>query len=433
MTSIAVRRLTPHRMLAVARSPLAMTVSRMATMALMLVSAPIIARALGPAGRGEYAASVAVVTLTPIVLGMGIPLGVRHLGTSCHSSSIIPTIYRLSFGLVPASVGFGVLAAYVLLPSIPTDSKPYLVVVVSTSVLVVATLSFQSVLIVSQRYGAVALVQCTPIVVSTTGVLLGWGAGWITLNWLISWVAAGNVSAFMVALWFTRTRPRGSRIRSMVLLKRSGSFYGGHIADMASLNLLQILALSVVGATQAGYFSVAMTVGGLVLAVGHALGAAAFRNVTSQAGDRPSEVVHRVLRCVVTASCIVSASLAVVVPVMLPTVFGSQFTPALAPTYLCLLASTALAVSYVGGQILVAYGKGRSYTVAQTVGLVASVTALYALGPTLGASAAALGLLLSMTLTSAVTLYCLKVRPIRLVPQPSDVKSTYTLLVKGQI
>ena len=59
-------------------SPMTMLGSRLSVAALGLISAPLIAQALGPSGRGETASALATMYLVPILLALGMPFEVRR-------------------------------------------------------------------------------------------------------------------------------------------------------------------------------------------------------------------------------------------------------------------------------------------------------------------------------------------------------------------
>jgi len=73
---VSARRIKARRPLALVNPPIVMAFGRFGAMFLAVVSAPIIARALGPQGRGVTAAALAVFVVMPVLLGMGVPLAI---------------------------------------------------------------------------------------------------------------------------------------------------------------------------------------------------------------------------------------------------------------------------------------------------------------------------------------------------------------------
>jgi O-antigen/teichoic acid export membrane protein len=88
-------------------SPVMMTAGRFGALALGLATAPILARALRPQGRGVTATSLSIITIMSIVMALGIPLAVRRRISAgdCRDRDVIRTA-RVCAGLtvVPSAL-----------------------------------------------------------------------------------------------------------------------------------------------------------------------------------------------------------------------------------------------------------------------------------------------------------------------------------------
>src|SRR5680860_505229 len=103
-------------------SPSIIALTRLIIQLTPLLTAPIVARELGPEGRGFYAACFAAMTLTPVALGLGLPLVTRRRSANHDPASTMRSVYRIIPILIPCAVGIGYFIKQALIPGISTLS-----------------------------------------------------------------------------------------------------------------------------------------------------------------------------------------------------------------------------------------------------------------------------------------------------------------------
>ena len=70
-------------------TPAHIALANVAASAIALITAPIIARSIGAAGRGETAAALAAFALVPIVLAIGMPIELRRVWATARADSLV--------------------------------------------------------------------------------------------------------------------------------------------------------------------------------------------------------------------------------------------------------------------------------------------------------------------------------------------------------
>jgi O-antigen/teichoic acid export membrane protein len=418
---------------AVVQSPSIIALTRLIVQLSPLITGPVIARELGPAGRGLYAACFAAMILAPVILGMGLPLAVRRRASTGAPEATLRTIYIVLPFLVPVAVAIGFLIErYVIAELDPTSARAF-IVGMGCSVGFIATLCFQSVLIASRRYGAIALLQSTQPVALTFGVALGWILGSLTLPWVLTCAAASTLLSTLVGVYLTRISPRGPRSRIRPLARESVAFAGSQAAETASNTLPQIVAVVAIGAHDAGLFAIAITVASLPMTVGHTIASVMFRDAASLAGEAGRRLSALSIRITALTAFVPVVVLACTTPVLIPLIFGEGFRGSVPITLICLCGSVFLTVNYVASQMLVAQDKGMLMTAAQLVGLGLSVALMFVIGPVLGGAGAALASVVGWLVTTIASLRALRLSTASLLFDASDIRQSFNVVTRGHI
>lgn len=402
-------------------------------MVLPLFTAPIVARELGPSDRGIYAACIASITLIPIIVGLGVPLAVRRRASVESFPEIIRTVYLLVPLLVAPSVLLAWFVRVVFVPELTQLDTIALLVTVGLSTFTVLTLSLQSVLIVKRAYLRIAALQSVQTVCITSGTILGWAVGSLSISWLIWSAAAGSVLAACTGLAVTRVSPMGNRAGARKILAEGMSFSGSQMSEVASNTLLQILAVSVIGSHDAGLFAIAMTIAGLPLVLGHTVGIVSFQHVASAKGETAIALAASAFRSSVVLGIVASVLLTVVSPLIIPFLFGSEYYGAVLMAVIVCAGGWLIVANYVGAQLLAAQRRGWAMTLGQFGGLCMAVASLYLLGPSLGGIGAAISVLLGRGCTFIFTAACLPGPKVLLLPRPRDVKPAFKLVLGGKL
>lgn len=191
-----------------------------------------------------------------------------------------------------------------------------------------------------------------------------------------------------------------------------------------------LIVYAVAGPAPAGLYSVARTVGDLVLYAPEALATGGFRAIAlAPDAARQAQRTGEVSRTAVLAYLLISLPMAAAAPWLVPAVFGSGFRDALTPTLILLAAGLAGSLVAVLGRAATAIGHGAAHSLALATGLCIMLALDLALVPRAGTTGAALALGVGSVAAAAALLMLVRRRglPLRafdLWPQREDVRRT---------
>jgi len=233
--------------------------------------------------------------------------------------------------------------------------------------------------------------------------------------------------------FLTRVRLLGTRLPLRSCLREGGKFAGSQLSEAASYRLDQVIALPLIGAFDAGLYSVAATIALIPYAIGQAVGTAVFSHVARAEND--TDRVHRTavaMRIGFISGGVTAGLLALASPLLVPIIFGHEFVGAVVPTLWSLVGSVAVVISYVAASTFTASGRGWLMTVAQLSGLAVGIGGLFVLAPLLGAVGASIASSAGFWVCAIICLARLGVPFGGLVPRLSDVRATVGLFTHGR-
>jgi O-antigen/teichoic acid export membrane protein len=414
-------------------TPSLLVFSRLGASVLALVGSPIVARALGPSGRGQTAATLAICLIVPVLLSFGIPLEVRRVAAVTDSTSILRTCRIICLASVVPSTALAFVLRASVFSSFSSQARAAAVLCVALTPLTMSWMCDVSVLVAHRRFGSVFLIQIVQPAAYLLIILAIWILGHATVTTVLLANAASSVVAFTSGVLLTGFSNLGSRYPALRLLRNGSRFAGSSISEVASRKLDQVLVLPLLGGFEAGIYSVAATVASIPLAVGHALAASYFTPIARSSGDARRRLKGQAARAGVALGILTFPPLALVSWFGIPIIFGSDFSPAVTVTMVSLAGSVAMVAAYVYSMALAAEGKGTRMTVAQIVALAFAVCLLYLLGPALGASGAALASSLSYAVLLALLHSGLDIPLKDALPRSNDFKDSISRLFKVDI
>ena len=395
-------------------SPIQITVANMIAFGLTFLTAPMVARAIGPTGRGETAAALAAFVIAPVLLAFGLPLEIRR---RCAQRVDEPSV-RSGRDLALVSLAPAVVLGWLFVSLVFRDSPLALqamafIGLASTPVAMALSLDAAA-LLGSGRYRAYALLRVTQPVVVFCSVPLLWWSGLLAPEVGLALHVVGTALTWACGRALVRVSWRGSRARHGELLKGGVVYAGSAIAEAASARVDQVLVLPLIGAAATGHYSVAASIAALPLALGHALGARFFRD--SALSNGPTEraaVASRSISEIVSITIPSCVGLGILSIWLVPLLFGAEFASSVELLMWLSPGAAALTVAYVGSMLLAAEGLGRVMTLSQLVSLVIGVMLLYVLAPAWSAVGASIA-----SSISSMVLLTLQVRSLR-VPTTS--------------
>jgi O-antigen/teichoic acid export membrane protein len=397
-------------------TPAMFVAANLVAMVTSLATAPLVARSLGPAGRGQAMAVLAALALLPILLSLGVPLEVRRLAALGQGVVALRTARRfLLLAFAPAALSAFALVHW-LFDELASEARTAALVGLLLTPIAMSWMLDISALVAVGRYRATSLVRVTQPLVFAALIVGTSIADRLSVPTVIIAQVTASAMTTTVGAFLTRAPLRGPRMPGVELLRGGLRFSGSSVAEAASSRLDQVLALPVLGASQAGLYSIAATIGTLPVAVAQALGASYFRSLSaSEPLERPA--LHRsAVRAAMTLGLLACGLLAISAPLLIPLVFGADFGGAVGMTVVVLVGSVAMLVSFVCTMALVSDARGRAMSLAQGVSLVTGVLGLVTLGPALGGMGAAVASTLAYILLLGLLMFALRVGPAALLP-----------------
>jgi O-antigen/teichoic acid export membrane protein len=371
-----------------------LAISNLAIPASAVLTGPILARSLGPAGRGALAAVLTPIALSTYVFNLGVPQALTYVVAKGRSTTARANKLGLLLGALIGLVCAGGLIALtpVLLQKYP-DQQTLFIVLTLLLPLQMAVGMLRYVAQARGRYELMTRERWFSVIsrlVLIAGVAL---AGTLTVAaaaWFTHGTAVLATLLLLPILWAGESskaeeREPPSAITRFVM--RYGlATWVGTVGGVLVMRLDQVLLTPLAGPKELGYYAVAVSVAEVPL-----LGLLAVRDVIFSAStDREDpQLVARATRATVLLAvplCVIGILLA---PLLLPPIFGAGFEPAVRITQVLFIATIPNGISMVLSAGLLASGRPALASRAQLVAAVATVIALFALVPPLGAIGAA--------------------------------------------
>nr|WP_283956357.1 oligosaccharide flippase family protein [Blastococcus sp. CCUG 61487] len=399
-----------------------------------LATSPILARALGPVGRGELAAVVTPLSLAVVIFTFGTSEAATYFAARSRSGLDVEHHVRtaLAAATISGILGFAVLVvvAPIFLARYPAQ--------VSLLTLLAATLPVA--LATGAARGAHLGLGNTRLVYTER-----WLSPVLRLALILVLVAADSLTVFTAALstWGTGLLsglllfwglpykggwPRLSQLTTF--LPFSLRTWSGSLSGFLVLRLDQALLVLLVTPPQLAFYAIAVAVAEVPQTM---IGALRQLLLAEAAGARDVSLIARSCRLVAICGAAMAVVTACVAPWAVPLVFGDDFQPAVLMIQILAVAAIPAGLTSVINAGLVALGLPGRQVVNQIAALVPSLIALPPLALWIGGNGAAVASLLSYAAGLAVALVQLRraagVRPVTcLVPRVADAKTLAKLI-----
>ena len=373
-----------------------------------IASAPILAHALGVAGRGEAAAATAPLLLAVASSTLGIPTAVTYF--VARSPRLFGTALRRGAGVLMIAGAVAALAIVLLSTRLAADDHALARLICIAAIALIPTLLvslLQATAAAQHRWTLVA----TERAISAFGRLL-----------LIVWLAVGGLltveSAVMVlafspvlgGLAYIRVRPAASSVETVETVETQPRLlsYGirtwiGSISGVLLTRLDQTLMVPLSDATALGLYVVAVTVAELPLVVNNAVRDVMFSQDSETSEDEALARSSRVSTLVTFTLC---SGIALATP-LVPFVFGADFAGAIPVILVLLVAVVAGNPGSIAGVGLSARGHPELRSVSLLIACVVNAAVVVVLVPHLGAMGAAIATLAGNVLASNLNLVLL--------------------------
>ena len=362
-----------------------------------LITAPILAQALGVVGRGEFAAAIAPNSLVVSVATLGLP---DALTFELARRPWLTRRALLLTGLISSVIGVLCLAIAIASASLLTASDPdladLLVIGVALAIPVLTVNLLRGAAAGRQLWKAVAVERALNAALRIV-LLAGFAlSGQLSvLNAVLIVSIAPVVSA--IAHWQLFRPVAGGDAKAHVsplarpLLAYGSQIWLGAVAGMLYGRLSQLVITPLSDIEQLGLFVVAITISDVPLILAMAVGDVVFGTSSREANIDKLTTASRVMTLLGVGGAV---ALGVTLPLWISQVFGDGFVAATIPTWILLAASVVGVPGLITGAGLGAWGRPALRSAIAIVGLTVNVLALFLLVPGFGAvGAAAAGVL----------------------------------------
>ena len=399
---------------------------------LSLGSVLIVARELGPEGRGQVALLTAIALLLGNLATAGVQEANANLAAAEPQTRRALATNSVVLALVLGAVAAGALA--VLLWAVPDavgedTSRRFLWATVAFVPLII--LEIYLLYLAQADYAFVvtnASMLLGPAVAFTGNAVFALTDTLSVRNAVGVWLA-GQVAATALLMWFVARRLAGFGRPDLVLARRSLGFglraYVGRVMQLGNYRLDQWLLGAISGPTQLGLYSVAVAWAEALWYLPTALAAVQRPDLVRSDPRTAGERAARVFRGSILVTAISGILMIVLAPFLCTVVFGEPFRDSVGQLRVLVLGAFGMVAAKLLGNALVARGRPGLQSVAVGIGFLGTVVLDVLLIPPYAGMGAAIASSVAYT-ASGATMAVIFVRLLGpryrdLVPRGSDV------------
>lgn len=377
-----------------ARPRLSSVVSRLAAAnlamaAVTVLTAPLQARVLGPAGRGELAAILVPLGLAPVILSIGLgTYAFRNAALGARVGTLVGTLgsLLLLLGVLGAALG-------PLVGEFVANGRPVVEtwVIFGFALLPIGLLNIFLADIAGglERWGTVVAVRLTLPAVLLVGICSLYIAGELTVaSAAFVAILAGTLPAVFLIPGAREFRPlRFDRAIAMEAIPFGLKAWAAGLGSLVNIRVDQLLMTRLVDSSELGLYVIAVTAAGFLVnpLVSGLAGGTMPRFATGRI-----DLVANVLRISMLGAIVISIGIALTAPILVPLVFGSDFAAAVPMIWVLLVADLPLVGTVVLSTAVISLGRPIYSAWSELLALVVTVPGLLLVLPSLGGLGAAL-------------------------------------------
>ncbi|MDZ4180078.1 MAG: polysaccharide deacetylase family protein [Coriobacteriia bacterium] len=410
--------------------------SKLVTVAGNLLVGIIIARALGPEGKGAYAWVLQVVGILVVLLGMG--LGTSNIYYVASGKVPIRTAVANSLALLPltGSIAAGACLLLIAGPLAPDDRFSSGMALLAVGLFVSTTLYTWLGAAAVGRSGLRprAIAGMTSVATVLVAAVVLWFLGMLSATSMVAAGVLGQVLATVVVIVaggapMLSLSPDWRALREMV--GYSARSYVVELVNFIHLRIDIILLGWLATTATVGIYSVGVSLAEVARYVPGVAGAALFARASQVAGARGSELSARMSRLTVLLVVVSVLVFGLLAPLLIPALFGSAFSEAVTVLLVLLPGVAAISIAEVPGAYL--FSRKVIYWRTSAIVVALNVAINIVLIPRYGAAGAAVASSLTYTLLMVIVIALMRresglgVRDI-LVPTPDDVRTVFAVL-----
>jgi O-antigen/teichoic acid export membrane protein len=394
------------------------SVSTLITPAITLGVSMVIARALGPEGRGAYGIIVTAVSILPTLLGLGFDFAVRYWSARPDNDTHAVLKTTTALGSLIGGVGGGLILLcgwlgypeWLIPAGLSTEG-----IWIYASVIFVSSLTglWGNYLMGLERYGYATYGRNLAMAVQVVALVGFWLFGTVTLE--IALAALALQLAIIFGLFFALEGSSFRRsLRSRLLprpelndmLRYAWWQYLSSMLIQTNMRLNIFLLVALQGLYETGLYTAVLGPAGLLWVL-----AAPLIRVLSVRSTRRSEDpefpqrVAGAMRVTLLITTLGGIAAATVAPLVIPLLFGEKFVDAVEPFWVLIPGTIAFSVCRVVVQYLAGVKRPKWNSVISGVGAAVTLGMSLVLIPPLGASGAAAATSIAYFASTAVSLF----------------------------
>jgi O-antigen/teichoic acid export membrane protein len=382
-----------------------------AIQAFNVVTGILIARALGPHGRGELTAIV----IWPLILATVGSLGVSDSVTfhAARRTSPVGTLVATSAALAVIQsvflVGLGALILPAVLSSYSSGTIHLAILFLAVIPLNLATLYMIGILNGRHRHTLFQIVRVLVVVVTFIGLVGLRIGGGLTIRGAVMVYLAANattaIAAVVLVQWAERPRLRFNYPLARQLLGYGLKSHTSNVSGVLNERLDQLVISIFLAPARLGLYVVAVTMTSVTNLVGTSVSFVALPAVARlEMGEARKSAARRYIAVTFLISTIATVPLLLFTRGLIELLFGTAFGGAANVCRVLLLAAIALSTGRAVQAILKAVNRPLDAGIAETLALVVTVALLAILLPLVGIMGAALASLLAYLASAAFAL-----------------------------
>ena len=368
------------------RSPMVSTSGAgLAVYALAAVTGPLLARSLGPSGRGDLAAVLVPSEMLGWILAFGLPTAAVFYADRYSIRQMVTAAW--AFAIVVG--GTITLVVWFLVPSYLHEHDPstvaWLRIFLLVSILFVPAMTSIQLLRLRTDLVAFNVLRSLQLVLETLIIVVLAASGRLDLNGALWAALASSLVAYAAVMIYVRGWPE--RVLNRRAL-RDMVHYGGRLSFGNTANLLmnrldQVVMVGLVAPAQLGIYAIAATAAGVSSAAAEGISLVLFSRLReARESDQAWSTLLAGLRWMLLASCTIGLIVGLSSFAVIPWLFGAPFKDAVVPLLILLPGQIVADLGKVVSQKLLVDNRPGAVSHALVTAAIVSIVALYALvGP----------------------------------------------------
>lgn len=400
------------------------TASNYGRVVILALTAPLIARSLGPSGRGLYALAVAADGISTQLLSFGLPQATgylrRHDGVPAEEALSRANSF-LGWSVFASVVGGVVVFLWSAGTFNGADQFAPLLLIVTTPITLysntLATLSsaggnyrflaLQPMLPITVQAGYIITAAVTPVPLTIIGAITALVVGRI-------------VTGIVLHLRVPFSHLRRAKRRDRAMLRYGLRTMPGTFGQVAYAQADQLVIFALLGQRALGVYAVGVTVASVVYPLGISLATRIFYDPSTGDDMASRQVLAR--EAVLMVGCF-AGCVAAVAPVIVPVAFGSRFADAQSVTQILCVGIALYGYYLACRSLLDSVGLPKRASVAQISSVVLMIPFVWAAGRWWGLPGAAAGSVLAGLVRAVLmSVFCRRAGLQPPVPRPGDAR-----------